>query len=126
MRGVCGPDYRAALEQALPDAFDQAVADADTFFGQELPAVTQWTFGQGEAARIAQPALVVTGENSVPTFRERRDLLLSWLPNVEAFELPAATHLLHVQNPGAMAKALAAFFSRHPLPASPTLSALGQ
>ena len=125
MRGVCGPDYRTALEQALPNAFDQAVADADTFFGQELPAITQRTFGHDEAARIAQPALIVTGENSIPTFRERRDLLLAWLPNVEAFELPAATHLLHVQNPDAMANALAAFFSRHPLPASPTLSALG-
>ena len=122
MRGVCGPDYRAALEQALPGAVDQAVADADTFFGQELPAVAQWSFGQKEAAQIAQPALVVLGENSIPVFRERRDLLLAWLPNVETFELPAATHLLHVQNPGAMANALAAFFSRHPLPASPTLS----
>ena len=126
MRGVCGPDYRAALEQALPGAFDQAVADADTFFGQELPAVAQWTFGQEEAARIAQPALARPRRAQHPRFRERRDLLLAWLPNAEAFELPAATHLLHVQNPGAMANALAAFFARHPLPASPTLSALGQ
>ena len=125
MRGVCGPDYRAALERALPGAVDQAVADADTFFGQELPAVAQWSFGQEEAARIAQAALVVLGENSIPLFRERCDLLLAWLPNAEAFELPEATHLLHVQNPGAMANALAAFFSRHPLPASPTLKALG-
>jgi pimeloyl-ACP methyl ester carboxylesterase len=125
MRGVCGPDYRAALEQALPGAVDQAVADADTFFGQELPAVAQWSFGQEEAARIAQAALVVLGENSIPVFRERRDLLLAWLPNAETFELPEATHLLHVQNPGAMANALAAFFSRHPLPAPPTPKALG-
>jgi pimeloyl-ACP methyl ester carboxylesterase len=44
-------------------------------------------------------------------------LLLSWLPNVEAFDLPAATHLLHVQNPDGMAEALAAFFARHPLTA---------
>ena len=73
MRGVCGPDYRAALEQALPNAFDQAVADADTFFGQELPAVTQWTFGHEEAARIAQPALVVLGGPPArPAGRARR------------------------------------------------------
>jgi pimeloyl-ACP methyl ester carboxylesterase len=32
LRGVCGPGYRAVLDQALPDAFDQHVADADTFF----------------------------------------------------------------------------------------------
>jgi pimeloyl-ACP methyl ester carboxylesterase len=126
MRGVCGPDYRAALEQAIPGAVDQAVADADMFFGQELPAVLQWSFGREEAARIASPALAVVGENSIPVFRERRDLLLAWLPNVESFELPAATHLLHVQNPSAMAKALTAFFSRHPFGPSPALSALGR
>jgi hypothetical protein len=39
LRGVCGPAYRAALGQALPGAFDHQVADADTFFGQELPAL---------------------------------------------------------------------------------------
>jgi pimeloyl-ACP methyl ester carboxylesterase len=33
----------------------------------------------------------------------------------EPFELRGATHLLQVENPGAMAEALAAFFSRHPL-----------
>jgi hypothetical protein len=30
--GVCGPTYRSVLAQALPGAFEQAVADADTFF----------------------------------------------------------------------------------------------
>ena len=48
-------------------------------------------------------------------YRERRALLLDWLRNVEPFELRRANHLLHVQNPGGMAKALAGFFSRHPL-----------
>ena len=52
----------------------------------------------------------------MPTFAERRELLLSWLPNAEPFDLPGATHLLHVQNPAGMAEALAAFFARHPLP----------
>ena len=125
MRGVCGPDYRAALEQALPGAVDQAVADADTFFGQELPAVAQWSFGQEEAARIAQPALVVLGENSIPVFRERCDLLLAWLPNAEAFELPGGDAPAPRAESRRLADALAAFFSRHPLPASPTLKALG-
>jgi pimeloyl-ACP methyl ester carboxylesterase len=118
MRGVCGPDYGAVLEQALPGAFNQAVVDADTFFGQELPAVMQWSFGREEAARVAQPALAVLGENSNPIFRERCDLLLAWLPNVESFELPEATHLLQVQNPRRLAEALAAFFARHPLPSA--------
>jgi hypothetical protein len=91
MQGTCGPDYRAVLKQPLPDAFAQAVADADTFFGQELPAVQQWTFTQIEASRIPQPVLAVLGARSRPIFRERRELLLAWLPNVAPFVLPDAT-----------------------------------
>jgi pimeloyl-ACP methyl ester carboxylesterase len=83
MQGVCGSAYRTVLEQTLPDAFDQAVVDADTFFGQELPAVQQWSFGPEEAGRITQPVLAVLGAKSNPVFRERQELLLSWLPNVE-------------------------------------------
>jgi len=49
------------------------------------------------------------------TFPERRELLLSWLPNAEPFELPGATHLLHGEKPREMAKALATFYVRHPL-----------
>ena len=106
------------VDRALPDAFDQAVADADTFFGHELPAVQQWAFTQEDASRINQPALVVLGDRTDPIFRERRELLLAWLPNAEPFELPGATHLLHLENPRGMAEALAAFFARHPLQAS--------
>jgi pimeloyl-ACP methyl ester carboxylesterase len=119
MQGTCGLAYQAALEQAIPSAFDQAVADADTFFGQELPAVQQWSFTQEDAQRITQPVLAVVGAKSNPIFHERRELLLAWLPNVEPFVLPDATHLLHVQNPRGMAEGLAAFFARHPLSASP-------
>jgi pimeloyl-ACP methyl ester carboxylesterase len=117
--GVFGPDYREPLEHGLPGAFDQAVADADTFFTQELPALWQrWSFTEEDAGRITQPVLVVVGEKSAPTFPERRELLRSWLPKVELFELPGATHLLHVENPRGMAEGLASFFGRHPIPAS--------
>jgi pimeloyl-ACP methyl ester carboxylesterase len=119
LRGVFGPDYRTPLERGLPGAFDQAVADADAFFTQELPALWQsWSFTEEDARHITQPVLLVVGENSARTFPERREVLLSWLPNVEPFELPGATHLLHVQNPQGMAEALASFFARHPLKAS--------
>jgi pimeloyl-ACP methyl ester carboxylesterase len=122
MRAVCGPDYRVKLEQAIPGVFEQAVADADTFFGQELLAVREWSFSQEDARRVTQPVLAVLGEKTgevAATFGERRELLLDWLPKVEAFDLPDATHLLHVQNPRGMAKALAAFFARHPISTSP-------
>jgi pimeloyl-ACP methyl ester carboxylesterase len=114
LRGVCGPGYRAPLELAVPDAFDQALRDADAYFGQELPAVQQWSFAPEDARRVTQPALAVLGARSEPVFRERRELLLDWLPNVEAFDLPDATHLLYVENPRGLAEALAAFFADAP------------
>lgn len=116
MRGVCGPGYRAPLERAIPGAFDQAVIDLDTFLGQELPALRDWPFTEQTAARVRQPALAVLGARSdgvSPVFRRRHELLLAWLPHVEAFVLPDANHLLHVQNPRGMAERLASFFAQH-------------
>jgi pimeloyl-ACP methyl ester carboxylesterase len=99
MRGVCGPAYRSALERA--------VADAETFFGQDQPAVQQWSFTRQDASRIPQPVLAVIGAKSrevAPFFEERQALLLAWFPQVEPFVLPEATHLLQVQNPGGLAQ----------------------
>jgi pimeloyl-ACP methyl ester carboxylesterase len=120
MRGVSGPDYRTALDRVLPDAFGEAVASADTFFGQELPAVRQWSFRREDARRITQPVLAVIGEKSKeqsPIWDARQEILLTWLPNAEGFVLPGATHLLYLENPRGMAEGLAAFFARHALKA---------
>jgi pimeloyl-ACP methyl ester carboxylesterase len=119
LRGTCGPGYRAVLDRVLPDAFEQAVADADTFFQQELPALQQWSFGGDDASRIIQPVLAVVGARSLeldPIWGERHELLLKWLPQVEPFVVPNATHLLEVENPRGVAEGLAGFFARHPLP----------
>ena len=112
--GVGGPGYRATLDRVLPGAIERAVAEADLFFSQELPAVQQWEFTREDAGRIAQPALLVLGTRSEPVFAERRDLLRSWLPDAEDFDLEGATHLLHLDDPRGMAEGLAAFFARHP------------
>jgi pimeloyl-ACP methyl ester carboxylesterase len=58
-RAVIGPEYHSLLDVRVPGAFTQAVADADTFFAQELPALGQWHLLQGDAVRIGQPVLVV-------------------------------------------------------------------
>ena len=116
LQGVAGEDYASAMNRALPGAFGQAVADAPTFFEQELPAVLEWPFDEEIARRITQPALAVIGGRShevSPVWEERQALLLSWLPAAEPFVLDGATHLLHVQNPSGMAEALDAFVERH-------------
>jgi hypothetical protein len=50
-----------------------------------------------------------------PVWPQRQALLLEWLPNVEGFTLPGATHLLHVENPRGMADRLVIFFAHHRL-----------
>jgi pimeloyl-ACP methyl ester carboxylesterase len=112
--GVFGPGYRDALERGLPGAFEQAVADADAFFAAELPGLQAWEFGEAEARRITQPVLAVVGERTAATFPPRMALLCSWLPNVARFELPGASHLLHLENAPAMAAALASFSAASP------------
>jgi len=118
-RGVLGPGYRAALDHGLPGAFEQAVADADAFFTQEMPALQQWPFTEHDAHRIPQPALAVLGTASPAMFAKRQKLLLHWLPNAEPLDLPGLTHLLHAQDPAAVADGLTRFFARHPIPEPP-------
>jgi pimeloyl-ACP methyl ester carboxylesterase len=117
-RGVFGADYRGQLDRALPGVVDDCVAHADAFFTQELPAVQRWSFTQEDASRITQPALAVLGENTAPSFPERVELLRSWLPNIDSFVLPGATHLLHLQDADGVAEGLASFHARHPLTVS--------
>ena len=112
------PGYQEHLEHVLPGAFEQAVADAATFFETELPAGLDWRFGEEEARQVTQPVLVVLGEKSValhPRFAETQQLLLRWLPSAEGFILPHATHFLQMGNPHAMAEALTDFYTRHAL-----------
>ena len=110
------------LDRALPGAFGQAVADADTFFRIELPALEQWSFTQAEAGRITQPVLSVLGADSQtlwPGWAEIHQRVQDWLPQAEAFVLKGATHGLQIIAPKGMAEGLAGFFTRHPLPQRP-------
>jgi pimeloyl-ACP methyl ester carboxylesterase len=112
---TCGADARVILENALPGAMEQTLADAATFFGHELPALRQWSFGANEARRITQPVLAVLGERSDSRFYQRQELLLDWLPNVEPLLIPDAGHLLQFENPRSLAEGMTAFFSDHPI-----------
>lgn len=113
LRGTCGIDAGTVVEQRVPGAMEQAIADAHAFFGGELPALRRWSFGPAEASAITQPVLAVLGEHSDPRFHERQKLLLEWLPEVEPFVLKDAGHLLHLDNAAGLAEELASFFARH-------------
>jgi pimeloyl-ACP methyl ester carboxylesterase len=116
MGAVCGPRYRAVVDAMLPTgAFEQAVADADGLFRQEIPSLLAWRFGPDDARRITCPVLAVAGGESPPVFAERQRRLLDWLPSAEAYTLPGAGHMLMLEQPRALAEALAAFLARHPI-----------
>ncbi len=108
-------DCRATLERRVPGAVAAAIADADTFFGIELPGLGAWTFGATEAGAISQPVLSVLGTETQPLWVEIAGLLRSWLPEVEQCEVEGAGHLLQLQRPETVAQGLAAFLERHPL-----------
>jgi pimeloyl-ACP methyl ester carboxylesterase len=117
---------RALLDERVPGAIAQGIADADTFFGVELPALSTWTFGAAQAARVSQPVLSVVGGETEPLWIEVAKLLRSWFGDVEECTIEGAGHLLHIQRSAPVAACLAAFFGRHALAARSTSRAAAE
>ena len=119
LRWAIGPEYRAWLDRQIPGAFQQLVADADTFFGVELPSMQEWLFTREDAQRITQPVLGLLGAESAsfwPGWNEVRERLREWLPQTEPFVLAGANHALQERDPRGVADAMAPFLARHPMP----------
>jgi pimeloyl-ACP methyl ester carboxylesterase len=116
MSAVSGLDWatcRAVLEERIPGAVAQAIKDADTFFGIELPALTEWVFGPEQAAAINQPVLSVLGTQTQPLWVEVAAFLRSSLPHVEDCTIDGVGHLLHIQRPEPVAQRMAEFLERN-------------
>ena len=105
-------ECRRVVEERIPGGMAQAVAGADTFFGSYLPALQQWTFGALDAAGIEQPVLLVIGSETDRLFAEGGELLEAWFPQLEHCRIHGAGHLLHVQQPGPVARGIAGFLER--------------
>jgi pimeloyl-ACP methyl ester carboxylesterase len=104
---------RALLEERIPGAVTQSIKDADTFFGIELPALTEWTFGPEQAAAIRRPVLSVIGAETQPLWMEIAEFLRSSLPHVEERTIDGVGHLLHIQRPEAVARGMAGFLGQN-------------
>jgi pimeloyl-ACP methyl ester carboxylesterase len=119
MRVVSGLDWaqcRELLDERLPGAVEQAVADADTFFGIELPALTRWAFGAEQAAAVGCPVLSVLGAETQPLWEEVAAFLRRSLPRVEERTIAGVGHLLHIQRPEPVAREISEFLERNALP----------
>ena len=104
---------RAVIDENVPNGIAQAVADADTFFGVELPALGAWQFGREQAGSIGQPVLSVLGSDTDRVWVEVAELLRSWFPQVEEVTLQGVGHLLQMQRAEPVAREVAAFLGRH-------------
>ena len=117
--GLDWPTCEALLEERAPGTVAQAITDADTFFGIELPALTEWEFGTQQAATINRPVLSVLGAETQSLWLEVADFLRSSLPQVEERTIDGVGHLLHVQHPEPVARAMAQFLKRNTMARKP-------
>jgi pimeloyl-ACP methyl ester carboxylesterase len=116
--GLDWPTCQAVLEERMPGSVEQAISDADTFFGIELPALTEWAFDAEQAAAIRRPVLSVLGAETQPLWVEVADFLRSSLPQVEDCTIDGVGHLLHIQRPEPVARGMAEFLGRHAMAAA--------
>jgi pimeloyl-ACP methyl ester carboxylesterase len=110
---------RALLEERIPGVVTQSIKDADTFFGVELPAVAEWTFGPEQAAALRGPVLSVIGAETQPLWVEIADFLRSSLPHVDECTIDGVGHLLQIQRPEPVARGIAGFLGRHSMASEP-------
>ena len=121
--GLAWQDCRALLEERIPGVITQSIKDAETFFGVELPAVTEWTFGPEQAAAIRSPVLSVIGAETQPLWVEIAEFLRSSLPHVEECTIDGAGHLLQIQRPEPVARGMAGFLARNAMVANQVVHA---
>jgi pimeloyl-ACP methyl ester carboxylesterase len=116
--GLEWEECRALLEERIPGVVAQSIKDADTFFGIELPALTEWTFGAEQAAAIHAPVLSVRGAETQPLWIEIAGFLHSSVRYIEDCTIEGVGHLLQIQRPEPVARAIVDFLSRNPLVAA--------
>jgi pimeloyl-ACP methyl ester carboxylesterase len=115
MRGVCGDEFRAVLEQSLgTTGADGAVRESAFFFRDEVPAVIESTFSAADAARIRCPVLVAEGADSpAPLAPEITARAVELLPHAEVARIAGTNHLMPLQDPDAVARMIREFAERH-------------
>jgi pimeloyl-ACP methyl ester carboxylesterase len=110
---IVGREYRDMTERVLPSSFDQAVADADSLFKIDMPAMRSWSIRGEDLRRIDVPILSVLGSDSQPMFGETCRVVRQWFPKSEMLVVQNATHWLQLTNPTGLAEVLVNFFRKH-------------
>jgi pimeloyl-ACP methyl ester carboxylesterase len=112
-------DWKALIEQRIPGAAAQAIADAAGTFDFDLRAMRVWDFDAVGASRISQPVLYVTGTRS-----GHRPNIAAMFQNAvqqtRAEAIPDADHIALMTDPSAVAAVVAVYLHRQPTGSDPT------
>ncbi len=113
--GLPWDECRTLLESCVPGLVGQAVKDAKTFFEVELPALTQWNFGDAEAEQIRRPTLSILGSDTASLWVQVAEFLRTRMPYIEERTIAGVGHLLHLQQPIPVSRAITGFLDRNPI-----------
>ena len=106
------PTWRAELTRTVPGGPQQTLDDAAAFFA-DVEAVDAWSFDHDRVANLAMPVLYVLSSSANGLTRALMERFRELVPQTETAFIADATHMLHTDQPGAVAAGLAAFLTRH-------------
>jgi pimeloyl-ACP methyl ester carboxylesterase len=114
LSGMGGDRYRDVLRERLgEDGTADAIRESAYFFADEVPALREWCFGDGDGARIEAPTLVVAGAESRPWFLENVELLAKMVPGAETVTVPGLDHMAPLARPADLGAVIARFVRAH-------------
>ncbi|MGW4945711.1 alpha/beta fold hydrolase [Actinoplanes sp. NPDC004185] len=103
---VCGPDYRAVMNDVLGAGLvDDAADHSGAFFTGELPAVGAWTFDPA----VTRPVLLIQGADSPPPVHRLVAHLAGLLPESTVVTVDHAGHLMPLTAPAELATVVGRF-----------------
>lgn len=113
MQGVASPGWRSSVEEAVPNAGEQALRNAAHFFERELPALGSYRIEDTDVSTLP-PVLYLFSEagETRPWHAELLDWVRTRLPKVNEFVVSDTDHLLPMQRPEAVAEGIAGFIAR--------------
>lgn len=106
---LAGPLWRQRQEQFAPGSVARLERDAAAFFGRDLPALTSWEYGPGDAEKVTGPVLYVGGADSGPWFHQTEGWVAGLFPHARRVIIQGAGHDLALTHPRELAEAIAEF-----------------
>ncbi len=96
------------------NSFELAVADAKTFFHEEIPSMRSWRFTKTQTKDLVHvPILHIRGIQKTRKISEEREELLNyWLPQTVTTSISNAPHMLQITNTQEVIHLIKLFFQQ--------------